>query len=300
MSNPSNWPLSESALRVTVPAEMINSLQSHPLSASIYITAIGYYPNARLHEMKRREHDDYILMYCSEGKGSVEFQTHIYQVRAGDVFILPPKQAHSYQADTDTPWTLYWCHFQGRESDVFFQHIYQHLDGALLSRIADIDFLYWFRELMQVARETLCLENLIHGSHLLSQLLTRIEWHHRKQCLQQQPEKHDLRLSIPTVQEFMRAHLNKPLSLQQLANFCACSKFHFSRQYHAVTGKSPLKHFNEMKMEHACFLLEQTSYSVSEIAEQLGYDDALYFSRVFRKVCGLAPSVYRKSLLVSC
>lgn len=52
-------------------------------------------------------------------------------------------------------------------------------------------------------------------------------------------------------------------------------------------------------MEHACFLLEQTSFKVSEIAEQLGYDDALYFSRVFRKVYGQAPSVYRKSLLVA-
>jgi len=50
-------------------------------------------------------------------------------------------------------------------------------------------------------------------------------------------------------------------------------------------------------MEHACFLLEQTSLSMAEIAYQVGYDDALYFSRVFRKVLGLAPSTYRKSLL---
>ncbi|MFT6028611.1 MAG: AraC family transcriptional regulator of arabinose operon [Oleiphilaceae bacterium] len=62
-------------------------------------------------------------------------------------------------------------------------------------------------------------------------------------------------------------------------------------------GSPPLKYFIELKMEHACFLLEQTSLSMAEIAYQVGYDDALYFSRVFRKVLGLAPSTYRKSLL---
>lgn len=299
MSNPSSWPLSESALRVLVVPDLITRLKANPLSASLYITAIGYYPNARLHEMKRREHDDYILMYCAEGKGRVDFDSQLHQIGAGDVFILPPKQAHAYRADTEDPWTLYWCHFQGRNAQAFFNYIYLHAEQPLVCRIGDIDFLYWFKELMLVARETQNLENLIHGSNLLRQLLTRIERQNRKQCQSQSRLKHEVSLSIPKVQEFMRAHLNKPVTLEQLAKMCRCSKFHFSRQYHELTGKSPLKHFNEMKMEHACFLLEQTSFSVSEIGQQLGYDDALYFSRVFRKVYGLAPSVYRKSLLVS-
>lgn len=299
MSNPSNWPLSESALRVTIPVDLISTLQSHPLTESVYITAIGYYPNARMHEMKRREHDDFILMYCAEGKGSVELQSQAQSVGAGDVFILPPKQAHAYQADADKPWTLYWCHFQGHNADAFFDYIYQNSAQALVEHIGDLDFLYWFKELMVVAREAQSLENLIHGSNLLRQLLTRIERHKRRQHQSQHRQKHDISLSIPKVQAFMQGHLNKPLTLEHLAKLCGCSKFHFSRQYHEITGKSPLKHFNEMKMEHACFLLEQTTFRVSEIADQLGYDDALYFSRVFRKVYGQAPSMYRKSLLVS-
>ena len=112
-----------------------------------------------------------------------------------------------------------------------------------------------------------------------------------------QSDKYENGLSIPKIQKFMRANINKHLSLEELALLSHCSKYHFARQYQLLVGTSPLKHFIEFKMEHACFLLEQTSLSMAEIAYQLGYDDALYFSRVFRKVLGLAPSTYRKSLL---
>ena len=299
MSDPSNWPLSESALRVTVADDLLSALKRHPLSHACYITAIGFYPRARLHEMQRKDHDDYILMYCAEGKGSVRYKMQEFQIKMGDVFILPPIHAHTYQADSEQPWTLYWCHFQGKEASSFFDYIYQEAGAELIARMNDIDFLYGFKELIETARESMCLANFIHASNLLRQILTRIERQNRHERQIQQREKHDLSQAIPKAQAFMRAHLNQQLSLEQLAQLCACSKFHFSRQFQQFTGKSPLKYFNELKMEHACFLLEQTSFKVSEIAEQLGYDDALYFSRVFRKVYRQAPSVYRKSLLVA-
>jgi AraC-like DNA-binding protein len=48
-----------------------------------------------------------------------------------------------------------------------------------------------------------------------------------------------------------------------------------------------------MKMERACYLLDITQQSVQEIAWSLGYEDAYYFSRLFRKVIGVAPTQYR-------
>jgi AraC-like DNA-binding protein len=298
MSDPSNWPLSESALRMTVPAELLAALRRHPLSSACYITAIGFYPHARLHEMQRKDHDDYILMYCAEGKGNLLYEQQAFQIKMGDVFILPPKHAHAYQADSEQPWTLYWCHFQGKEASAFFDYIYQDLTVKLIAQMNEIDFLYWFKELVETARESIALENLIYASNLLRQILTRIERQNRLDKQSRQREKHSVSAALPKIQAFMRAHLNKQLNLEELAQLCTCSKFHFSRQYQQLTGKSPLRHFNELKMEHACFLLEQTAFSVSEIAQQLGYDDALYFSRVFRKVYQQAPSAYRKSLLV--
>lgn len=296
MSEPSNWPLSESALRVTVADQILQTLRQHPLATSLYTTAIGYYPKAKAHEMKRSEHDDYILIYCAEGKGYLTLGNDKHSIKAGELFIMPPNTPHAYQANEEQPWTVYWCHFQGEQAQDFFDYvyskkIYQTNTSPIIGNMTDIDFIQAFRELIETVRDNAQLTGFIQASNLFRHILTKIE----RQI--KQSEKYKSGLSIPKIQQYMRANINKHIHLEELASLSHCSKYHFTRQYQLMTGISPLKHFIELKMEHACFLLEQTSLSMSEIATQLGYDDALYFSRVFRKILGLAPSAYRKTLL---
>lgn len=291
MSEPSNWPLSQSALRVTVANSVLLGLSEHPLSKACYTTAIGYYPKAKSHEMKRTEHDDYILIYCADGRGSLSLGHVKQMVKAGELFILPPNTMHAYQADEGQPWTVYWCHFQGEQAKDFFGYIYQGQSSPLIRNMTNIDFMQLFRELIETVRDSTQLSGFIHASNLFRHILTKIERQMK------QGDKYENGISIPKVQQYMRANINKHVSLDELASLSHCSKYHFARQYQRLTGTSPLRYFMELKMEHACFLLEQTSLSMSEIAFQLGYDDALYFSRVFRKVLGTAPSVYRKNLI---
>jgi AraC-like DNA-binding protein len=71
------------------------------------------------------------------------------------------------------------------------------------------------------------------------------------------------------------------------------SRFHFAKTYRALTGHAPIQDFIQLKMAHACRLLDEGQQSIRQVAEQLGYDDVYYFSRLFRKVVGMAPSHYR-------
>lgn len=48
-------------------------------------------------------------------------------------------------------------------------------------------------------------------------------------------------------------------------------------------------------MERACYLLDISNLSISEVAESLGYEDAFYFSRIFRRLIGISPTQYRAS-----
>ena len=93
----------------------------------------------------------------------------------------------------------------------------------------------------------------------------------------------------------MRANLDKSLSLEELAAECQLSKYHFSAKYKDATGYSPIKHFLHMKIEAACQLLDSTDLRISSVSAAVGYDDPLYFSRLFRKVTGTSPKDYRAS-----
>ena len=92
----------------------------------------------------------------------------------------------------------------------------------------------------------------------------------------------------------MQSHLSGELHLEELARTANLSKYHFSKRYKELTGYSPIQHFIHLKMERACYLLDISSQPISQIANSLGYDDAHYFSRLFKKVTGLSPREYRK------
>jgi len=291
MSEPSNWPLSNEALRVRVPNHIISVLSDSVLSKDIFPTAIGYYPNAESHQMKRVEHDDFILIFCVDGKGVLETETYSGEVLRGDLFILPPGTPHQYKADQVQPWTLFWCHFRGALAPAFFEYIKPEDTCLAIRNLNDLKLLSQFNELITSVRACYSFEGFVHVASQLRHIITLVE------RIKQSKQKEKIGIILPDIHQYMRANLHKGLSLDELASFSHLSKYHFSRKYLEMTGYSPQQHFIHFKIEHACLLLEQVDISISDVAFSLGYDDALYFSRVFRKVMHLSPSQYRKSLL---
>lgn len=93
--------------------------------------------------------------------------------------------------------------------------------------------------------------------------------------------------------DYMRAHLNRPLQVAELAAQAGCSASHYFTLFKRAVGCPPLDYFTRLRMQHACELLEQGGLSVKAAAARLGYDDPFYFSRVFKATCGVAPRDYR-------
>ena len=61
-----------------------------------------------------------------------------------------------------------------------------------------------------------------------------------------------------------------------------------------IVGVSPLEYVHRLRLEEAYRLLSDSSRNVSEVAMEVGFDDANYFSRLFRKKMGMSPSLVRK------
>ena len=68
----------------------------------------------------------------------------------------------------------------------------------------------------------------------------------------------------------------------------------FIRNFKEYTGSTPTQYLLSLRISNAQSLLESTSYQVAEIADIVGYSNPLYFSRLFKKQCGVTPTEFRK------
>lgn len=101
------------------------------------------------------------------------------------------------------------------------------------------------------------------------------------------------RLSDKIRQEIQRHYYLPDLGLEMLARAVGSNKSHVSRQFKLDTGLTVTEHLNQVRVDAAKRLL-LAGLKVAVVAEYVGFSDAYYFSRVFTRLCGCAPSDYRK------
>ncbi|MFT6028610.1 MAG: AraC-like DNA-binding protein [Oleiphilaceae bacterium] len=94
---------------------------------------------------------------------------------------------------------------------------YQYQRSSIFRNMTDIDLMQAFRELIEIVRESTQLSGFIHVSNLFRHILTKIERQMK------QGNKYENGLSISKIQQFMRANINKHLSLEDLASLSHCS-----------------------------------------------------------------------------
>ncbi|MEH6518981.1 MAG: AraC family transcriptional regulator [Halioglobus sp.] len=291
MSSPSKWPLPATGIRFLTPAFMVEKMARHPLTKDCYPTAMGFYPSAQGHHMERRRHDDNLLLYCTDGKGELETSSWQGTISAGQMLILPQGLQHTYVADSAKPWTVYWVHFQGASTGIFTQYLGYREGKPVVKAGVSPTLIAAFSQLMEVRSTGYSTRAFINAANQLRHLLTQTALEIRAHQARNQRS-----FQLQHVQDFMLANINQNLSLETLAATANMSKYHFSNRYKKLTGYSPVKHFLNMKIEHACYLLDSSDLTIKAIAATLGYEDPLYFSRIFGKTVGISPRSYRASI----
>ena len=95
---------------------------------------------------------------------------------------------------------------------------------------------------------------------------------------------------------YMEAHLNEPISRDQVAQVVYLTSPYFSSLFRKVTGMTYSDYLVDLRIRHAMKLLEK-KLSIREVAEAVGYRNMKYFNRIFKSKVGHLPSEYRKLLM---
>jgi AraC family transcriptional regulator len=102
--------------------------------------------------------------------------------------------------------------------------------------------------------------------------------------------------SVRRVCDYIAAHLQSAVTLDELAQIAGYSRFHFARGFRAATGMPPYAYLLRQRIALACEMLASRDVPIAGIAAATGFATHAQFSSRFRQVTGLAPSAYREML----
>ena len=101
--------------------------------------------------------------------------------------------------------------------------------------------------------------------------------------------------SVERIIDHMRSSLPENVSVKELAGIAGLCERRFREVFGNVTGMQPKKYYDAMRIGIGVELLRNTTFSIAEISDRLGYSSQFHFTRAFEKVHNAAPSYFRKN-----
>jgi AraC family transcriptional regulator, arabinose operon regulatory protein len=107
-------------------------------------------------------------------------------------------------------------------------------------------------------------------------------------------DAHRISQRLTTVRKFIEDNVACPVTLKEMANRANLSISHFSSEFRKSFGTSPIEYVLRLRMQQALYYLRDLNLPISEVASRVGFCDPFYFSKQFKKRCGVSPLNYRK------
>lgn len=240
----------------------------------------------------------YILNLTTRGKGEVTLGDEKRIVGPGDMLLFPPGVMHHYRrAASSERWHHRWVYFRPRAYWA--------------------DWLAWGNKCGGI--DSLSLPDLASRRELETQFAA-IEQHHKQlrpmaeplamnlleslliRCYEvaHQDTRSILDPRIAKACKLITDNLLEEASVETLAKQVFLSPSRFTHLFRQQLGTSVTRWREQQRILHAKTLLQSTLLPIAVIGQQTGYDDPIYFSRVFRKQAGMSPSDYRQQKSLFC
>lgn len=231
---------------------------------------------------------DYDLWCVLGGEGTMTLNSHTHQLRAGTVFVFPPGSRPSGRQNMHNCLVVFSIHFDLLLAD----NCVIPRDKLLLPQPP-----VQIQDLTQLETHARNAVSCYHSGSAMSdercqlaiwQILFQIADEAGKQPGQQVDQR------IIKIAHAIEEEPGKDWNVPALAKQAGFSRTHFTRVFANTIGLPPNRFIILRRIERARQLLDESTLSVSQIADSLGYSDVYFFSRQFKKITGSSPSDWRK------
>ncbi|CAG7628305.1 helix-turn-helix domain-containing protein [Paenibacillus allorhizosphaerae] len=253
---------------------------------------------------KLHSHPVYHLMYITGGSGTFQVNGTDTEATEGLLYLISPNEPHQFAASREHPLSNYASTFmlvaedERPSEDSLFDLIEEYYGHALPESVRRSPLLIPspFRSFItegfqQIIHHQQLLHDDLQGKLRQIELVFRIfDVVQRIGLTKVRAKKQNTVAGLLT---FIQSNLHRSLTLEELADHIHMTPNYLCRLFKREMGVTPHRYLQTLRMEKAEKLLLYTDDPVYLIAEQLGFEDVSYFSRVFRTEKGLTPTAYR-------
>ncbi len=262
-------------------------------SVPMMVTSCGYYRLKTYHNFHTTRifgRRDYQLLYVASGKTFFTCHGKAYTVTKGQMVLYRPGEPQDYiYHGTDKP-EVYWVHFTGSEVQAFLEDLKLPAGENVFLCGSSPVYAQLFDQMIQELqlRRT-------HYDDLLPLLLRQILLSLNRFLEESRSFGTQILSEMEFAAKYFQVHYHEPICIEDYALSHNMSVCWFNRSFKKLVHMTPMQYILSLRMTNAKKLLDDTDYHISEVARAVGYDNALYFSRLFHKHIGLSPSEYRKN-----
>lgn len=247
----------------------------------LQINSCGFQSKLSDHTIIRKNgRCDYHILLINSGICEAFYQDKLYTLKPGNLIIYAPGEEQKYTFKSDG--ASLWCHFTGKivnellESCNITSGVYfLNPNKAIYDSYSNL-----IQRFHQPGREKFANASFIELIYNISDAVS---------CSN---KKENSELILPVL-TYLNANYNKHITLDELAKKSGYSKSRFSHIFSQVTGTTPIKYQNDIRLNLSCELLLSTELTITEISFSCGFNDPMYYSRIFKKKYNLSPTEYR-------
>lgn len=255
------------------------------VSLSVY--NVGFQKCDALYQWGPGIRDHYLIHYIISGKGFYKANRHLHELRAGDAFLVYPNMEVLYYAAEDEPWEYAWVGFTGSDASMILNASDFSPENPFIRNVPSGEAVR--RQILHIydARGN----EFEHAVEMTGRLYTMLALFLHGASRSGTPNSANSYVQKGI--EFISSNYSYAITVEDIAAYVGVSRSQLFRSFQTVLGQSPKEYLTDFRMKQACYLLEHSDLSITTIANSLGFDNSLYFSKTFHKQKGVPPKAFR-------
>ncbi|OGX61532.1 MAG: AraC family transcriptional regulator [Paenibacillus sp. RIFOXYA1_FULL_44_5] len=276
------------------PVSHVTVINPYPGKGEITVLFAGNGQTAPVHKVGPQVLDYYLVHFILSGEGRFHCRGHEYILGAGDSFFIFPGELASYISDEQNPWCYRWIGFKGSHANQFLQQINISADHSVITGKNNRRIPALFHQIQQLFQFNQSNCDMKAGGYMRL-LLSEYAQNMNNSATQFPESAKEIELQIEQAIRWLTLQYSQQISIENMAQMLGYHRTHLSRMFKQYTGLSPMNFLLKIRMERAKLLLHER-LTIEQVASSVGFPDALYFSKQFKKWHGSSPKEFRHSI----